>query len=179
MSITPTILSLLFWLAQCWGYWARRTAAALGTYFENSMVVTHLLSSSFWQGSGIPWFTVQWGILTWSPLYSFLVRTKTSTAIALWRQPPGILTSKVWTPWLHMYFMCGPGQQQDMETSVGRLSSQLTQVITCLLISFFSLSEEWKCNWAAYWEFPVGCLDYGVFILGKCSSMSTWLLEMW
>lgn len=106
-------------------------------YFENSIIVTHLLSSwQFWQGSGVPQFTVQWGIFTWSPRCSFVVRTKMSAAIALWRQPPGILTSKAWTLWLHMYFMCGPGQQQDMETSVDHLSSQLTQVMTCPLISF-------------------------------------------
>lgn len=143
MSIIPTASSSFCGLlrapcsTQCEGYWAKPTAGALGTYFENSIVATHLVSSwQFWQGSGLPWFMVQWDIFTWSPLCSFVVRTKTSAAIALWKQPPGILTLKAWIPWLHMCFMCGPGQQQGMETSVDHLSSQLTQVMTCPLISF-------------------------------------------
>ena len=107
---------------------------------------------------------------------SSVVRTKMSAAIALWRQPPGILTSKAWTLWLHTYFTCGPGQQQDMETSVDHLSSQRTQVMTCPLMSF--AWAECKCNWAVCWEFPVGCFDCGLSVLGKYSSIAAWLLVM-
>lgn len=134
MSIIPATSSSSSGLAQL-ALLEGLTAGALRRCFENSILVTHLLSSQqFWQGR--KWgSTVQRGISTWSPLCSFVARTKTSAAIASWRQPPGTLTSKAWTPWLPTYFTCGPELQQGTETSAAHSSSQLTQVTTCPLLS--------------------------------------------
>lgn len=143
--------------------------------FENCIAVTHPLSSHhFWQGSGGSRFTVQGGTLAPSPLCSpsrcqdqnersyRIVKTASRNTDIKGLNP---LTSYVFH--VRARIAAGYGDFSGPFEFTTNTGKDVPTGFFC-----FSSSTGCRCNWAVCWDFPVGCLDWGVCALRKCSSVA-------